>query len=664
MIVAARTVHFASAVLLFGELLFTLAVATPVWRDAGGAAFEQRQRFLALALVCGAWTLAASVISGIIWLAAEAAIMSGTPLAQAISVDTVGLVLVKTEFGRLWILRFFLAIALGTMLLSIGRSVNEQPRLRIAVGAVLVAAAYLATLAWAGHAAAGQESGRYVQIVSDVVHLLAAGAWLGALPGLVFLLGGTQPLEATAHMVRRFSTLGAVSVSALVLSGLGNAWYLVGGVPALIGTDYGHFLLVKLALFAAMVALAAVNRLSLTARLKVQDPSNPMALRSLRRNAILEIAAGIIVIAIVGVLGIKIPAAHQSPVWPFDYTLSWQAAQQSFAVGAAVVVTGIGACVAAGAALSGVLRNRWRLGTAGLGAVLASAAAGTWLLAVPAYPTTYAEAPIRYATDSIVRGASLYMQSCSVCHGPYGRGDGPAALSLSITPTDLAAHASGHRVGELFWWIAHGIPGTPMPGFAPRLSDAEIWDLVQFLRAQSDADAATVLSNHVQPWRYAIAAPDFTFELAGQGQESLSQQRGSCVTLLVLYALPQSLPYLRALAAETPAFGEIGVRVIAIPLTATALSADAESKGDGESIVAITSADVITAYAMFARRDIDASNAAPTTVAFLIDRQGYLRARWIGVPDSLPDRTAETIDQAELLRRERQRAPLPPGHLH
>jgi hypothetical protein len=51
-------------------------------------------------------------------------------------------------------------------------------------------------------------------------------------------------------------------------------------------------------------------------------------------------------------------------------------------------------------------------------------------------------------------------------------------------------------------------------------------------------------------------------------------------------------------------------------------------------------------------------------VTFLIDRQGYLRARWIGVPDSLPDRTAEVIDQSELLRRERQRAPLPAGHLH
>jgi mono/diheme cytochrome c family protein len=136
--------------------------------------------------------------------------------------------------------------------------------------------------------------------------------------------------------------------------------------------------------------------------------------------------------------------------------------------------------------------------------------------AVPAYPTTYAASPASYTSESIIRGANLYAQNCDVCHGPYGRGDGPAAASLAKMPADLAAHASSHRVGELFWWVAHGIPGTPMPGFTSLLSSAEIWDLVQFLRAQADAAAATTLTGRAQPWRSAIVAPDFTFELPGQ----------------------------------------------------------------------------------------------------------------------------------------------------
>ena len=81
-----------------------------------------------------------------------------------------------------------------------------------------------------------------------------------------------------------------VSVCVLVVSGLINAWYQVGDVPALIGTGYGRLLLAKLGLFAAILAIAVVNRGLLTPRLAGGDRG---ALRSLRRNAVLEIAAGI-----------------------------------------------------------------------------------------------------------------------------------------------------------------------------------------------------------------------------------------------------------------------------------------------------------------------------------------------------------------------------------
>jgi putative copper export protein/mono/diheme cytochrome c family protein len=664
MIVAARTVHFASAMLLFGELLLAVAIATPVLQKSGRAALDRSEGLLSVALAWGTWALAASVISGVTWFAAEASIMSGMPIAQAIGDNTIGLVLGGTTFGRLWVWRLVLAVALGALLLAIGRSAGQRQRVRLAIGAVLVAAAYLATLAWAGHAAAGPESGPQVQTVSDVVHLLAAGAWIGALPGFVVLLGRAQSVDVAARVAQRFSTLGVLSVGALVVSGLGNAWYLVGDVPALIGTQYGRLLLVKLALFAAMVALAAVNRWGLTVRLNPEDPLNVRALRSLRRNAIMEIAAGMIVVAIVGVLGTMVPAAHATPVWPFAHALSWQAVQPSFGMGTIVVTAGIVACIAAGAAITGLLRGRWRIGMVGLGAMMAAAATCARLLAVPAYPTTYASPPVSYTTDSIVRGANTYAQSCVVCHGPYGRGDGSAAMSLPVLPADLAAHSSSHLPGELFWWVTHGIPGTPMPGFTPPLGNDEIWDLVQFLRAQSDAADATTLGNRVQPWRTAIVAPDFTFELGGQEQESLRQPQRNSITLLVLYSLPQSLGYLRALAAATSTFAEVGARIVAVPLSGAPHSTDAQSVGSANSIVAIAPGDAIRAYLMFDRQDGAAPAAAPAELDYLIDLQGYVRARWIGVPDSPLDRVAETFDQAELLRRERQRAPIPPGHRH
>jgi putative copper resistance protein D len=489
------------------------------------------------------------------------------------------------------------------------------------------------------------------------VHLLAAGAWLGALPGLVFLLGRAQWMSdvpsanTAADVTRRFSALGVVSVGALLLSGLANTWYLVGDVPALVGTDYGRLLLAKLALFATMLALALVNRLRLTPRLYTRDRA---ALHGLRRNALLEAATGLLVVTLVGVLGTTVPAAHQTPVWPFAHTLSLEPVYESVGISTALVFAASLALVAAGVALRGFRTRRPTLWIPGVAAICIAVSSSAWLLAVPAHPTSYLASPVRFTTTSIVNGAARYARDCSGCHGSQGRSDGPAAASLVFKPANLIEHASRHRAGDLFWVIAHGVPGTSMPAFAPQLTASETWELIQFLLAQAEAADARTLTQRVAPWR-PIVAPDFTFEIDAQPQESLREQRGRFVTLLVFYTLPDSLPRLRALAAEKRSFAEAGVRVIAVPLPMSSSSAAAESVNDGKSIFAITRPDVATAYAMFARQSADTSDAGPAHVEFLIDRQGYLRARWIGMRDAADNRAAEMFAQIELLNRE------PPG---
>lgn len=660
LLVTARAVHFASAMLLFGELVFVFFVARPAWRDASRLVPGDDEGVYHHLLVAAPWSLVASIASGAAWLAAEAASMSGLPIASALQPDTISLVLARTVFGRVWVLRFVLVIAIALLLLAMGRSAKPRPSSRLAIAALVLAGLYLATLAWAGHAAAGQGPERFVQIASDVVHLLAAGAWLGALPGLVFLLGGGGALDATAQATRRFSTVGMLSVGALILSGLVNAWFLVGDVPALIGTAYGQLLLAKLTLVILMVSLAAVNRLHLTPRLQGPDRE---ARRLLRRNAVLETTAGIGVVAIVGALGVSIPGAHQSPLWPFGYTLSWQPAQDSAVVGAALVAAGGLACIAAGVALRGVWTRQRHLWIAALIGIGATGATSAWLLAVPAYPTTYVRSPVRYTTAAIVSGSALYARSCATCHGLNGYGDGPDALSLSIKPANLVEHAAHHAAGTLFWWIAHGISGTPMPGFDLPLSDTKIWELIQFLDALSEAEDAKSITGRVESWRFVVA-PDFTFELPGHAQESLNQQRGNYVALLVLYTVPQSLPRLRALGTEERVFADARVRVIALPISPSATAVDAQTMKGDQSMFAIARPDVAAAYAMFARRSVDAQGAAPTHIEFLIDRQGYLRARWIGVPDAATNRTAEVLAQVDVLKHEAARAAAPEGHAH
>jgi putative copper resistance protein D len=657
LLVAARAVHFASAMLLFGELVFVIAVARPAWRHA---------RFLEIGdsvycrfLVVARWSVIASIVSGMAWLTAKAATMSGMPIGQAMNRETLGLVLGNTVFGQVWVLRFGLVIALGAVLLALTRAAGDPRRSRLAIGAAVVAAAYLASLAWAGHAVAGAESGDFDQIVADVAHLLAAGAWLGALPALVSLLDGTHALDAVAQATRRYSNLGMASVCVLAVSGLTNAWYLVGDVPALIGTDYGRLLLVKLGLFAAMLGLAVTNRGVLTPRLVSGDRG---ALRLLRRTAVLEVAAGIGVVIIVGVLGTTVPAAHQSPVWPFDYTLSWLPLQQSAWMQVVVAAAGIVACICAAVIVAGLLGRPPRVHFAALAGIAIPAGIFAWLLGVPAYPTTYLVSPVRYTADAIISGSALYASHCSACHGDEGRRDGAAAALLPVRPASLSRVPS-QREGDLFWWIAHGVPKTPMPGFASQLSDTEIWNLIQFLDAQAMARNAIAMTDRVKPLR-PVFAPDFTFEIGGRPQESLQGQRGNRVTLLVFYTLPQSLSRLRELANKQRAILAAGGRVIAVPISASSDPGDAQIATNGESIFAIASPKVADAYAMFTRQADGSNEAAYTHMEFLVDRYGYLRVRWLGVPDATAERMAATLGQIKLLVDEPPRAPVQWGHRH
>ena len=112
-------------------------------------------------------------------------------------------------------------------------------------------------------------------------------------------------------MVRRFSALGIASVATLILSGIINAWILVGSFHALVITGYGQLLMLKLAVFAAMLAFAAINRLSLMPRLALPSADTQQdALRGLSRNTLIEIGFGLFLFAVVGVLGTLHPAAH------------------------------------------------------------------------------------------------------------------------------------------------------------------------------------------------------------------------------------------------------------------------------------------------------------------------------------------------------------------
>lgn len=113
------------------------------------------------------------------------------------------------------------------------------------------------------------------------------------------------PRRVLPAATRRFSTLGLLSVGTPLATGLFNTWMLAGSLHALLATTYGNLLLLKIALFIAIVAIAAVKRLRLAPRL-----SNTDVVHRLDRNARIELTLGLAIIAIVSVLGVLPLAVH------------------------------------------------------------------------------------------------------------------------------------------------------------------------------------------------------------------------------------------------------------------------------------------------------------------------------------------------------------------
>jgi putative copper resistance protein D len=317
----ARAIHFAATMLVAGVVLFTVFVAAPAWRGAGNSAVAIKVR---ARLAVMAWIgLALAAIAGVAWLVLTAAGMSGLPAAQVFDDGVLWTVLSQTTFGRDWLVRFVLACALAATLPALLSPRNHKtPWLETA--AAVLAAAFAGALAWSGHAAGGLGSEAVVHPAADVLHLIAAAAWVGALLPLIVFFAAAGTDDASLAMARtattRFSILGIVSVGTLLVTGIVNTYYLAGSVPALLHTDYGRLLLIKIALFLAMLAIAAVNRFRLTPRLLQQASiaASRDALRRLRRNAAIEVLAGAIIIAIVAALGTMPPAihaAHQHPTY-------------------------------------------------------------------------------------------------------------------------------------------------------------------------------------------------------------------------------------------------------------------------------------------------------------------------------------------------------------
>jgi uncharacterized membrane protein len=171
----------------------------------------------------------------------------------------------------------------------------------------------MAFIALIGHAGATPGTAGDIHLASDMVHLPAAGAWVGALPAMAMLLARARHADDpawrsfAAGATRGFSWLGVVSVAAPLASGIINSWNLLGGPRDLLTTGYGRLVLLKFGLVVAMVGIAAANRFHFTPRLPVTG-----AMRGLERNSLAETGLGLCALLFVGALGTLSPSGHRN----------------------------------------------------------------------------------------------------------------------------------------------------------------------------------------------------------------------------------------------------------------------------------------------------------------------------------------------------------------
>jgi putative copper resistance protein D len=230
---------------------------------------------------------------------------------------------------------------------------------------------------------------------------------------------------------------------------------------------------------------------------------------------------------------------------------------------------------------------------------------------VRAYPTSFYASTQPYAAPSIARGAPLYAENCTVCHGATGRGDGPLAGKLPIRPADLTEpHLFAHKVGEIFWWVSDGRDGGVMPGFADKLNPDERWDLINFVLARAAGSLTDEVGSQIST-TIAAPLPDFAFERNG-AQNTLSQELKKGPVLLVLFAAHAPRARLEQLASLERRLAA-SLHVVAVGLSPST---------DKASLIVDVSADVRAALALF-RSTTDGGETE-----LMLDRSATVRARW------------------------------------
>jgi putative copper resistance protein D len=303
-LITVRFALYVDLMLAFGLPLFAL-YTVPARRNEGGAV-ASRLALSALSVVGAGLSML-----GLLLIAAS---MSDVSLFELDRESADGL-LNGTAIGTAGKIR--VVALLVAALLGFWPAARRRVRCALQSG---IGAVALASLAWTGHGAADEGPRGLLHLTADIVHLLAAGVWVGALAGLLLLLAQTcsvgsdrtDRIAAAHRALAGFATVGTVAVALILATGLINSWFLIGfaNVGSLASSLYGRLLVLKLVMFAGMIGLAGLNRFKLAPAIKAREGALVSgAMRSIRRSVAFEASLALIVLGLVAWLGTLAPPA-------------------------------------------------------------------------------------------------------------------------------------------------------------------------------------------------------------------------------------------------------------------------------------------------------------------------------------------------------------------
>jgi putative copper resistance protein D len=599
LLLAAVWGHLAALVLLVGALSMLILAGPPVLPTA--------RRWEATVLSWSRVLVLAAMASGLLWLLTRTAVFENRAHA-ALEPRAVARALLDTWPGLVWLARHALLVILATFLAVSVDLRRRRDWVAARAEALLLATLALATTSASSHAAA-VSPGTALAVAVDAVHLVGTGVWVGGLVGLALLLrtvardGGGEARTHAERVARRFSRTALVAVLLISLTGVLNSLAQVATVASLVGTWHGRLLLAKLAVLVAILGLAGVSRWRLL-------PALPRvsAVRSLATFVSLEAGLAVVVLGLVAAMVLATPARHAEPAWPFSFRLSFDTTAEAWAT---------------------------------------PAPAGAASLAFPphvieAFPTSYRRPLPPYHATSIATGMAIFREHCQRCHGADGAG--APMVDLRAAPT------TRRRAGELYWLVSRGVPGRNMPAFDGSLAETQRWDVINFVRALTAAEASRTLGGEVEPDRAWLIAPDFTVAMGPLAPGALRDHRGRRMVLLVFYTLPASRPRMVELARSYSTLSVLGVEIIAVP-TVPSSEAIADLGATPPVLFPVVtdgSADITATYRLF---------ASGGHVEILVDRQGYVRAIW-------REGAGDVQRQVEALNAEKAPPPFPDDHVH